>query len=113
MDMDITNTPYKHCDLIKITGRVDSATSPKLGEVLDKIIEEGRFKIVLDMSELDFISSAGLRELITTQKVCKRYNRGEVILAQVPEKILYTLDLAGFTKLFRITNDVISAVGNL
>ncbi len=111
--MEITTTPYKHCDLVKVTGRIDSATSPKLGEVLEKIVENGKYKIVLDLSSVDFISSAGMRELITTQKICKRYNRGELILATVPEKVYYALDLAGFTKLFRITDDVVSAVGNL
>jgi anti-sigma B factor antagonist len=111
--MEITTTPYKHCDLVKVSGRIDSATSQKFGQVLDDIIASGRFKVVIDMSQLEFISSAGLRELITTQKVCKRYNRGEVILAMVPEKIYYALDLAGFTKLFHITDDVLSAVGNV
>ncbi len=111
--MEITTTPYKYCDVVKVTGRIDSATSPQFGEVLDGIIEGGRFKIVVDLSDVDFISSAGLRELITSQKVCRRYNRGELILAGIPEKIYYTLDLAGFTKLFRITDDVLSAVGNL
>ena len=111
--MDITTTPYKHCDLVKVTGRIDSATSPMLGKTLDKIVEDGRYKIVLDLSEVEFISSAGMRELITAQKVCKRYNRGELILALVPEKVYYALDLAGFTKLFRISEDVVSAIGNL
>jgi anti-sigma B factor antagonist len=111
--MDITTTPYKHCDLVKVTGRIDSATSPKLGETLDMVVENGKYKIVLDLSEVDFISSAGMRELITAQKICKRYNRGELILATVPEKIYYALDLAGFTKLFRISDDVVSAVGSL
>jgi anti-sigma B factor antagonist len=54
----------------------------------------------------------GLRALITTQKTCKRYNRGEVVLCQIPENILATLDLVGFTHLFKTYRDSLSAVGD-
>lgn len=110
--MEITHTQFKHCDVVKVSGRVDSSTAPLFSEALMKITEVGRFRIVTDMSGLDFISSAGLRALISTQKTCKRYNRGEIVLAGVPSNIAATLDLAGFTPLFKIFADATSAVGN-
>jgi anti-sigma B factor antagonist len=110
--MEITHTPYKHCDLVKVKGRIDSYTAPQLAETFNKITEEGRFKIALEMTELAFMSSAGLRALINTQKVCKRYNRGELVLVAVPENIRAALDLAGFIPLFKIYDDVVTAVGN-
>jgi anti-sigma B factor antagonist len=110
--MEISSTPYKHCDLIKVKGRVDSATAPQLSEVLDSKLDHGRYKIILDFSELDFISSAGLRVLISTQKTCKRYNRGEVVLACVPTNIFSALDLAGFTNFFKLFDDILTAVGS-
>jgi len=110
--MEINHTEYKRCDLVKVTGRVDSATAPKLAETLNDITDLGRYRIVLDLSELDFISSAGLRVLISSQKTCKRYNRGEVILANVKPNILSSLDLAGFTPFFKIFDDTVSAVGH-
>lgn len=103
---------YKHCDLIKVKGRVDSATAPQFSEAIQAITDQGRFKIVLDFSELDFISSAGLRVMINTQKTCKRYNRGEIVLSHVPANIFAALDLSGFTTLFQIFDDVLTAVGN-
>jgi|UniRef100_A0A7C4KHC0 anti-sigma B factor antagonist len=110
--MEITHTQYRHCDLVKVKGRVDSYTAPQLSETFNKITEQGRFKIALDMSELDFMSSAGLRALINAQKVCKRYNRGELVLVAVPENIRAALDLAGFIPLFKIYDDVLTAIGN-
>lgn len=109
--MEIQNTQYKHCDLIEITGRVDSSTSPLLAEAIDKILDANRYKIVLDMEKIEFLSSAGLRVLIATQKTCKRYNRGEVAIAGMPEFIKSVFDLAGFTPLFKIFDDVTTAVG--
>jgi anti-sigma B factor antagonist len=64
------------------------------------------------MSELDFLSSAGLRVLINTQKTCKRYNRGELVLVKIPENIYAALDLAGFIPLFKIFDDVLTAIGS-
>ncbi len=110
--MEITTTQYKHCDLISVSGRIDSANAPKLSEALKKITDDGRFRLVFDLGKLEFISSAGLRVLIATQKTCKRYNRGEVVLANLPSNILSVLDLAGFTGIFKIFDDTLSGVGN-
>ena len=110
--METTHTQYKHCDLVKAQGRIDSATAPQLAKALDDITDAGRYKIILDLSDVDFMSSAGLRILISTQKTCKRYNRGEVILAAVPRRIYEALDLAGFVPLFKFFDDDTSAVGN-
>ena len=110
--MEITHTEYKRCDVVSVNGRVDSATASKLAETLNEVTNEGRYRIVLDMGKMDFISSAGLRVLIGAQKTCKRYNRGELVLSNVPPTILASLELAGFTPLFKIFADTISAVGN-
>ena len=111
--MEITHSQFKHCDLVKVKGRIDSYTAPELAETFNKITDEGRYKIALDMSSLDFMSSSGLRTLINTQKVCKRYNRGELVLVTVPDNIRAALDLAGFIPLFNIFDDIITAVGNI
>ena len=110
--MDITTTRFKRCDLVKASGRVNSQTAPQLAEVFKGLQDESRFKIVFDMSQVDFISSAGLRVMIDVQKTCSRENRGEMILAQVPERVYDTLDLAGFVDLFRIYDQVVEAVGS-
>lgn len=110
--MEISSTQFKHCDLIKVHGRVDSSTGPQFEEVLNTIISTNRYHIVVDLSKVEFMSSAGLRILINTQKKCKRFNRGEVVLASVPQNIYGALDLAGFIPLFSIYKDITSAVGS-
>ena len=110
--MDITTTRFKRCDLVKASGRVNSQTAPQLAEAFKALQDENRFKIVFDMSQVDFISSAGLRVMIDVQKTCKSENRGEMVLAQVPERVYDTLDLAGFVGLFRICDQVVEAVGS-
>jgi anti-sigma B factor antagonist len=109
--MAITITDYKHCTMVKMDGRIDSNTGDSLMEAFQKVQDTGNFKIVFDMSDVEFMSSKGWWVLIQTQKACKRYNRGEVVLANVPRRILESLDLVGMNHYFQIFDDVVSAVG--
>jgi anti-sigma B factor antagonist len=110
--MEITIKKFKSSDMVVVKGRVDSSTAPQLTEALESITDDGRFKIVLDMSDLEYMSSAGFRALLSSQRVCKRYNRGEIVLANVPERVKEALELAGFTELFKTFGDSVEAVGN-
>jgi anti-sigma B factor antagonist len=110
--MELTTTQYKRCDLVKASGRIDGSNAPKLEEVLASLTDAGKFKIAIDMSEINFMSSAGWWVLIRAQKVCKRYKRGEVVLACVDPKIRGSLDMVGMGSYFKIFDDVLSAVGS-
>jgi anti-sigma B factor antagonist len=110
--MEISTKAFKHCDMLSVKGRVDSSTAPQFSQALDSITANGRFKIVVDMGGLEYMSSAGFRALLASQRTCKRYNRGEVVLAAVPARIQEALELAGFTELFKVFNDPLAAVGS-
>ena len=110
--MEITSQKYKHCDLLSLQGKVDSYTAPDLTKAIETLNNDGQFKIVLDLGKLEYMSSAGFRALLIGQRNCKRYNRGEIVLAAVPKKILDALELTGFTPLFRMFDDVTTAVGS-
>ena len=110
--MKITTKEFKHCHLVAVSGRVDSMTAPQFSEVMDGLIRKGIFKIVVDMTDLEYMSSAGFRALLAAQRQCKRYNRGEVLLAAVPMRIREALELAGFTELFKSFSDSLEAVGS-
>lgn len=110
--MEISTTEYKRCNVVKSNGRIDSASAPQLQEEFNKLLEENNFRFVFNMADVSFISSAGLRVLISTQKNCKRFNRGELVLSNVPENIKAALDLAGFTALFQIFDSEVAAVGS-
>ena len=111
--MEVSTHKYKHNDLVKVSGRIDSATASQLAKALDEVTQAGPFKIILDLSGVEFMSSAGLRVLISTQKTCKRYNRGELVLALVPKRIYDALELAGFVPLFKFYDNILDAIGNM
>ncbi len=109
--MDISTTSYKRCELVKVAGRIDSASAPRFEEALQEVLERKRYNIVLDLSGLEYISSAGLRAMVSTQKVCKEHG-GQLVLAAVPKAIQEVLDLTGLDALFTAYPDTVSAVGS-
>ncbi|HUV28178.1 MAG: STAS domain-containing protein [Anaerolineales bacterium] len=110
--MEITTTEYKRCNVVKTVGRIDSYTAPDLEETLSSLTNEGKYKIVLDMADVDFMSSKGWWVLIETQKNCKRYNRGELVLSAIQERIRDSLNLVGMGSYFNIFDDMVSAVAH-
>lgn len=109
--MEIKTTQLKRCTLVEVSGRIDSATAPQLQAALKELNETSQFKLVLDLKNVDFISSAGLWVLVNAQKNCKRFNRGELVLASVSQRVHSALDLAGFVPYYRIFPDSAQAVG--
>jgi len=110
--MEITTKEFKHCRMLSVKGRVDSSTAAQFSQSLEAVTDGGMFKLVVDMADLEYMSSAGFRALLGAQRNCKRYNRGEVVLAAVPDRIREALELAGFTELFKTYDDPLEAVGN-
>jgi anti-sigma B factor antagonist len=112
INMEITTKQLKRVDLVTVSGRIDSATAPELDSVLKSIVEAGRYRICVDLKDLEYMSSAGIKVLISTLKTCKRWNRGDLRLANMPPRISDVFDLAGLTPLFKIYPDAVEAVGS-
>lgn len=108
--MEITTKGYEPIELISITGRVDSVEAPGLAKALQSAQHRSKYKIVVDMSQVEYMSSAGFRALGDAQRNCRRHPGGEVILAQVPDPVRAALELVGFTEYFHIFDSVASAL---
>lgn len=110
LDVDLKN--LKRVSLITIKGRVDSSNAPELESAFQTLTGKGHFRLVADLGGVEYISSAGLRLLVSTLKICRRYNRGDLRLSSLPPRIAEVFDLAGMTPLFKIFDDTVEAVGS-
>ena len=108
--MEITTQEIKHVELITVKGRVDSVEAARLVTALESANRRGKHKIVMDMSEVEYMSSAGFRALGDAQRNSQRHQRGEVILSCVPTQIREALELVGFTEYFRIEDSLPAAI---
>lgn len=109
--MDIKTRQLKHVTVMSVIGRVDSATAPDLEKSLQGLVESDHNQIVLDLHETEYMSSAGLRVLVSSLKLTKK-NGGDLRLAQISGRVQEVLDLAGLTPIFQLYSDVVEAVGS-
>ena len=84
---------------LTITGRLDTSTAPKLEEEL-KTSYNGVTELVFDLAKLEYISSAGLRILLTAQK--KMNKQGSMKVLNVGEEIMEIFEITGFTDILNI-----------
>ncbi len=110
--MELRTKNMKRVDVVEISGRVDSNSAGQLEEALQALAEAKRFNIILDMENLEYISSRGLRALIVALKQSRRWNRGDVRLCNVPFRIQQVLDMAGLAPLFKVFDNCVDAVGS-
>lgn len=110
--MEINTRRLKRVDVITISGRVDGNTAPQLDETLKELLRRGRYRLVADLAGLDFISSAGLKVLISARNEARRFNRGDLVLVGVPPRIQGVLELTGLDRVFRTYDDAVEAVGS-
>jgi len=85
--------------VITLKGRLDTMTAPELEAELKESLE-GVEKLVIDMAELEYISSAGLRVLLSAQKTMNR--QGEMVVRNANEQIKEVFDLTGFNELLTV-----------
>ena len=109
--VEITTQEMKRVDLITISGRVDSSTAPELEEVLQERMDQGHHNLVLDFSGVNYLSSAGLRAMVSALRTCKGKG-GDVRVAEPSERVQEVLELAGLDTLFKSYDDVTAAVGS-
>ncbi len=110
--MDITVSTMKRATLIEISGRVDSTNATQMGEALHEQLDAGHHMLVVDLSRVEYISSAGLRELVSALKKAHRTSGGDVRLASLTERVKEVLTLAGLDTVFHIYPTQVEAVGS-
>lgn len=100
MTTDIKNTD--NSTIVRISGRVDSITAPQLDAVIPEICPDGSTgSITVDCSDMEYISSAGLRSMIVLLKRSKSMGR-ELTLTNLNPSIRTIFDMTGFTSIFNI-----------
>lgn len=84
---------------IVLSGRLDTVTAPQLEAELEKILSDSD-ALVLDMANLEYISSAGLRVILKAQKAMN--TKGTMKLIHVGESIMEVFDITGFSDFLNI-----------
>ena len=87
--------------ILRLDGRLDAATAAILERKINSLIDEKRYLIYLDFLRIDYLSSAGMRLLLSIAKKLKT-KKGALVLFSIGEEVMEIIKLAGFEKILLI-----------
>ena len=99
MKMTIQTIKNEDALTVSVTGRLDTTTSPELDEELKKSLD-GIRDLTMDLEGLEYISSAGLRILLSTQKTMNQ--QGTMKLINVSSMVMDVFEVTGFADILAI-----------
>ena len=96
--MDISVELVEEVVLVRIVGDVDGSTAPEAQNQIMPLVQPGS-RILLDMSGVPYMSSAGLRMLLSTYRQVANQD-GRIALTGLAEELKDTMEVTGFLKFF-------------
>ena len=96
--------------VLALSGRLDTETSADVELALQDLLGAGERNFLIDMTDIGYVSSAGLRVLLATAKQLEG-GKGSLRLCGLNPSVRQVFDVAGFSKLFALFPDRVSALG--
>jgi len=109
--MEILKRKEKDALVISLKGRLDAVTTPVLEKDLTELLAGGERFLVLDLGDLDYISSAGLRTLLVVTKRL-REKQGRLLLASLKSVVREVFEISGFSSIIPIFESVDAAISS-
>ena len=99
--MEITEQKSAGVVTLRLAGRLDTTTAPAFEDKILGRIESGERHVVIDLAQLDYISSAGLRVIVLAGKRLSAAN-GKMALCSLKDRVREVFDIAGLSSIFSI-----------
>ena len=99
--MEVKATPLDDVTAVTVAGRVDSTTADSLTTRLGELVKTGTSRLLIDLKEVSYISSAGFRTLLITSRAVAQA-KGAMVLCGMSAEMKRLFDLGGFSELFAI-----------
>ena len=99
--MEIQTRDTNGIKVIDLIGKLDTSTSPDAEKHLNGLLKEGVKKILVNLEKLDYISSAGLRVLLSTNKQLQKTG-GMMRICNLNDVVQEIFDISGFSSIFNV-----------
>lgn len=100
--MSISQQELRHNTwLVSVSGRLDQNQTPDLEAQLDALLDQGHNRIIIDLTDVNYINSGGLRCLVTAWRKAKKEG-GNVVLTGLRSRVNEVFSMVGFDKVFDI-----------
>ncbi len=110
--MEINQENANGVEIFNVKGSLDSNTSPEFETLIYQSLENGQRKLILNLEDLDYISSAGIRVMLKTTKDLKRME-GNIVLCSLQDYVREVFDIAGFDGYLNIEKNLDGAMGKI
>ncbi|MDD3847270.1 MAG: STAS domain-containing protein [Syntrophorhabdaceae bacterium] len=110
--MEITKRKEKDVSIVAVSGRIDAITAPDFEKSLDELITAGDRVFLIDLAGLGYISSAGLRSILSSAKKLKTLS-GEILFTGLQGPVEEVFQISGFKSIFKIFPSEAEALGSL
>ena len=110
--MDINHAKKGEITIITINGRLDGTTAPVADKTIKKILEGNCSRMLFDCSELNYLSSVGLRIILGAVTGLKR-KAGKIVLCCLTDFVKEIFEVSGFDSMIPITDSVESGIKQL
>src|SRR5262245_714669 len=99
--MEILEAKQSGAVVLSLKGRLDASNAVTFEQHVLRLVDGGELRLVIDLADLEYISSAGLRVFLITAKRLSKVN-GKLALSALAEQVREVFDIAGFSSIFRI-----------
>ncbi|MDH3998265.1 MAG: STAS domain-containing protein [Desulfuromonadales bacterium] len=110
--MEISCRKEGAATILSLGGEMDAVTAPDYENSFNELITAGEKHFIVDLSGLSYISSAGLRVILTTAKTLKGAE-GQVLFANIEGTVKEVFDMSGFSSIFQICDSIETALGEI
>jgi anti-sigma B factor antagonist len=100
-NFEVARVDRSDVSILRLKGFLDAHTAPNFEQAIQELIEENRYKIIVSMSDLNYISSAGLGVFMGFIEEI-REKEGDIKLTNMTDKVFKVFDLLGFPALYKI-----------
>ena len=109
--MNVTERTEGNVVVLQLQGRLDGNTAKDFEDKLLASIDKGEHQVALDLSDLDYIGSAGLRVMLIGAKRVKA-TKGMFVLSSLHPNVKEVFDISGFTGIFNVASTLAEALGS-
>ncbi len=110
--MKLEDSKLGKAAVVDVSGRLDAASAPVFEAHCEKLIARGETVFILDFEDLEYLSSAGLRSILTVLKKVKP-SGGKVVICGAQGTAKEIFDISGFSSMFPMTDTLEEAASNV
>jgi anti-anti-sigma factor len=112
MDTAIRTKKQGNAIVVSVKGKMDAVSSPEFERQLSELIGQGEKDFVVDMGELEYLSSAGLRVILAIVKLLKE-KEGHLFICDLKDMVKEVFKISGFGAIIPIYDSVDSALAHI